>query len=280
MTEHEQSGSRSEDTDKSSDDLRAEVEQTRERLSREVEAIGTKLSPEHIKTEAKRVIKDKVDRGEQQIRQKVGTAADSVSSFVGENPIPLALIGAGLGWLLYNARSKQGERGAQMNYAAYGRSEVWDDFGNDSSRGGSSAVRGVERKLHQLRDKVRDGAETVKHSASEKANFARQKVNQLEHAAHDELDRARDVATNTFAEQPLLLGAVALGVGIAVGLGLPATESENHLVGQYRDKLVSRAKDQLGELRDKAENVARQTFESAKDTAKAGTEELLGTQSS
>jgi hypothetical protein len=126
---------------------------------------------------------------------------------------------------------------------------------------------------------VRDGAETVKHSASEKANFARQKVNQLEHAAHDELDRARDVATNTFAEQPLLLGAVALG-GIAVGLGLPATESENHLVGQYRDKLVSRAKDQLGELRDKAENVARQTFESAKDTAKAGTEELLAAQSS
>jgi ElaB/YqjD/DUF883 family membrane-anchored ribosome-binding protein len=285
MTEHEKSGADGDadgfdPSDKSSDDLRAEVEQTRVRLSREVEAIGAKLSPEHIKSEAKRVIKDQVHRGEEQLREGARSATASVSAFVAANPIPLALIGAGVGWLLYNARNGRNERGSRMDYAAFGRSEVWnesDDAGWNS--GDSATVRSAERKLHDLRDKVRDGADTVKRAASDKAHLARVKVEQLGQAAHDELDKARDVAAHGLEQQPLILGAVALGVGVAVGLGLPATESENHLVGQYRDKFVTRAKQQFGEVRSKAEHAARQTFEAAKDTAKSGAQDLLGAKS-
>jgi hypothetical protein len=92
--------------DKSSDDLRADVERTRERLSQDVDALGAKLSPQNVKAEAKQAVKRTVRRGTNELRDGVNSATESVSSFVGQNPLPLALIGVGVGWLLWNTRTR------------------------------------------------------------------------------------------------------------------------------------------------------------------------------
>ena len=42
---------------------------------------------------------------------------------------------------------------------------------------------------------------------------------------------------------PVLAGATTLGVGLAVGMALPATSAENTLLGNARDLVVERAKD-------------------------------------
>jgi ElaB/YqjD/DUF883 family membrane-anchored ribosome-binding protein len=262
--------------DKSSDDLRADVERTRERLSQDVEALGAKLSPDNMKAEAKRAIKRPVRRGTNELRNGVNSATDSVSSFVGSNPLPIALIGVGVGWLIWNARTRP--KGG-VDYAMRGRAEVYDDYGEDDD----STVRGAEGQLKRLRHQVHDGVTTIKdgvtnikRSAGVQARRAREKVDELESTAREQLNRAVDVAERGFEERPLLLGAVALGAGLAVGLGIPATQSENQLIGQYRDKLMARAKDGLGELRGKAEGAAQRTYEAAKETAKTETHELLG----
>jgi ElaB/YqjD/DUF883 family membrane-anchored ribosome-binding protein len=273
MTKLEESSESSPDNDdKSSDDLRADVERTRERLSQDVEALGAKLSPENVKAEAKRAIKRTVRRGTNELREGVNSATDSVSSFVGDNPLPIALIGVGVGWLIWNARTRPK---SGVDYAMRGRAEVYDDSYDDYGADYHSNGRGAGGQLNRLRNQVNDGVSTIKRSASAQARRAREKVGELESTAREQLGKAVDVAERGFEDRPLLLGAVALGAGLAVGLGIPATQSENQLIGQYRDKLMARAKDGLGELRGKAEGIAQRTYETAKETAKAETHELL-----
>jgi hypothetical protein len=44
-------------------------------------------------------------------------------------------------------------------------------------------------------------------------------------------------------ENPLLVGAATLGVGVAVGMALPGSDAENSLLGETRDAVVRRAKE-------------------------------------
>jgi ElaB/YqjD/DUF883 family membrane-anchored ribosome-binding protein len=44
-------------------------------------------------------------------------------------------------------------------------------------------------------------------------------------------------------ERPLLAGAATLGLGVAVGMAMPSSVTENQLFGETRDKLVSRARE-------------------------------------
>jgi ElaB/YqjD/DUF883 family membrane-anchored ribosome-binding protein len=162
-----------------------------------------------------------------------------------------------------------------VDYAMRGRAEVYDDSDDGDGLSAEGYARGAGAQLDRLRHQVQEGMTTIKRSASAQARRAREKVDDFEDTAREQLGRAVDVAERGFEEQPLLLGAVALGAGLAVGLGIPATQSENQLMGQYRDRLMSRAKNGLGELRGKAEGIAQRTYETAKETAKTESHELL-----
>jgi ElaB/YqjD/DUF883 family membrane-anchored ribosome-binding protein len=260
-SEHNQDG-----TD-GTDDLRADLEQTRERVSSDIEALGNKLSPDNLKAEAKQVVsrglqqgreaaRETLREGTERVRQRAETAKSSVAHYVRENPVPLSLIGLGVGLLIWNSRQKA-RRGTAPDPAVVGRSTVYEGFDGDyaaSSRG----------RQHQVRERVREGVESVRHAASETAHSARERWGQLEHQVTEQAQRAKVTAANTFEEQPLALGAVALGAGIAIGLSIPATESENQLVGHYRDRLFGSLKQQAARL----ESAAERTLE----TAQAGGE--------
>src|ERR687896_800018 len=78
---------------------RVEIERTRADMSETVDAIQERLSPESLKEQAKDRVKEAT----------VGRAQDAGSGIVGTiraNPLPAALTGVGLGWLLVNARKQ------------------------------------------------------------------------------------------------------------------------------------------------------------------------------
>ena len=62
-------------------------------------------------------------------------------------------------------------------------------------------------------------------------------------------------------ERPLLAGAATLGLGVAVGMAMPSSLTENEMFGETRDKIVSRAREAargtLDKVRDVAESVER-----------------------
>jgi ElaB/YqjD/DUF883 family membrane-anchored ribosome-binding protein len=98
------------------EEIKAEIEETRAELSETIDAIQERLSPRNLMDQAKDTVKEAtVGR----VQQMVNTAGETASGFatqtreaagtvaerVRENPIPATLIGLGLGWAIYRATS-------------------------------------------------------------------------------------------------------------------------------------------------------------------------------
>lgn len=107
--------------------IRAEIEQTREQLSGTIDAIQAKLSPDNLKEQAlegveqvrDRVMETARDAAEHAIDhardRTIGRAEDFVDDAKGvgytvidtirDNPVPAALAALGIGWLLMEGRN-------------------------------------------------------------------------------------------------------------------------------------------------------------------------------
>jgi ElaB/YqjD/DUF883 family membrane-anchored ribosome-binding protein len=261
---------------KNSDEIRVDLEEKRERVSNDVEALADKLSPDNLKAEAKQavqrtweegreMVRDKVHQRTEQVRETVARTEGAVLGFVRENPVPLSLIGVGIGLMIWNSRNKGQQNGRGPDAAVVGRAAVYDGFGSDDGYGNGSA----SGKLGQLQGRLRDGVASVKHAASDTAQHARQELQHLERQAGEQAQRAKAVAERAWQEQPLVLGAVALGAGLALGLSIPATESEDQLVGQYRDRLLGSVKERARKLEGTAERAIHAAGESLTENAAA-----------
>jgi hypothetical protein len=90
--------------------LRAQIEQTRSEMSETIEAIKTKLDPHVLMEEAVDKAKDTAHNVAAEARnrvKKVGTRAVGIAK---RNPVPVALGGAVLGWVLLRAWNKRRHR--------------------------------------------------------------------------------------------------------------------------------------------------------------------------
>jgi ElaB/YqjD/DUF883 family membrane-anchored ribosome-binding protein len=86
-----------------------------------------------------------------------------------------------------------------------------------------------------------DGARSRSRAASRRGspNFAKQALSTVAGAGRAVGERVGGFVR----ENPVLAGATTLGVGLAVGMALPATATEDTLLGDARDAVVERAKD-------------------------------------
>lgn len=106
----------SEEKNESADEIRADIETTREELGETIDALQDKLNPERIKENAKAAVVNRAQEVAQTAKDKVVEIKDQVSAAptpqdkgwillgaVKSNPIPAALLGLGvfcLGWKL------------------------------------------------------------------------------------------------------------------------------------------------------------------------------------
>ena len=78
--------------------------------------------------------------------------------------------------------------------------------------------------------------------------------------------------STTMQENPLVIGAIALAGGLALGLVVPETAYENKTLGRTRDQLLDRATEAASDLTHKvtavAQTAAREAVETAKTEAK------------
>lgn len=80
----------------------------------------------------------------------------------------------------------------------------------------------------------------------------------------------RDAGSRTASylkEQPLLLGAIGLAVGVALGALLPASRYEREIAGDLRRSLGNQARDAVSELGQRAARVAETMLDTAQEAA-------------
>src|SRR5262245_36724662 len=96
--------------------IRAQIEQTRANMTRTVNSIQEKLAPQRLAQQAKDSIREATSRKVEEMAhtasRKANSWRSSLTETIRQNPVPAAMIGIGLGWLLMkgsNGESRQTE---------------------------------------------------------------------------------------------------------------------------------------------------------------------------
>jgi ElaB/YqjD/DUF883 family membrane-anchored ribosome-binding protein len=245
-----------------------------------------------------------------EVSHNVGSTAKGAGATIVEtirlNPIPAAITGIGLGWLIMSIRR---QNDSSATYGTYGGSSAnrfsgtTDEYGqNNFATSGyttpgsetASRIDAAKEKLGDVKDSVTHKASDIAHSVGDKASGLASSVSdKASGIAHTVGDKASDIAhtvgdkasalggqakdvaqsavhaTGTYiTDNPLAAGAIAVLLGVGVGLLIPATEQENQLLGETRDRLKDQAAEQLHQVADKVTNVAQTAFDSAKQSVK------------
>ena len=248
---------------------RAEIERTRADMSETVDAIQERLSPENLKEQAKDRVKEAT----------VGRAQEAGSDIVGtirQNPIPAALTGIGLGWLLLSTRRQGAEQARLRRYPPAYDDATYDYPPRYEERGSSGASPG--QTLGRARDSVGETASQAQERASQVAGQAQDKVGQVAGRAQDRVGRLGDQtryqarrASSGFQrvlrENPITVGALAVGLGAGVGLAIPETAKEHEVMGEARDNLVETVQERAQDAQQKVQRVVEEAQSAAKDEA-------------
>lgn len=233
---------------------RAEIEQTRAGMGETVDALQERLSPENIRNQAK-----------EQVRETARETGSGFMNTVKQNPIPTAMVGVGVGWLI--AKAGGGNDGG--SYGTYGSSGgSYDDYYGSS--GGSSTGQARER-AGQMSGQAQERASQMSNQAQERAGQmagqAQARASRVGDQAQQQAQRARSGFQRTLRENPLALGAAALGIGAAVGLSLPGTSKEDEMMGETRDQLMERGKEAAQDTKDRAQRALEEGQRAAQEEA-------------
>jgi ElaB/YqjD/DUF883 family membrane-anchored ribosome-binding protein len=243
---------------KTSAELEREVEETRGRIDQTVEALKDKMQPKEMFDEATKMMSGASNK-------VLTTAVEQLR----ENPIPIALIGLGVAWLAISQTRRPSAGGG----AAYQGSGYYPTYeGYDEDEGLRAKVKAkaeaAKAKLAETAEKAKakladaqhsaaGGVSNVRGKAGEYAHLAQDKAGEYAHLAQEKAGQYSRAAKQRFDEtldsEPLVIGALGLAVGAAIGASLPSTPVERRYIGPARAKVADRAKASLDEVKTVAE---------------------------
>jgi len=289
------------DRDPEAERLVAEIAQTRSGMGATIDEIGHRLQPSTIADEAKEKIREatvgRVERIVDDAGQTAQRTGNTIMETIRQNPVPAALAGIGIGWLALRMRD-QGSNGngssrygysrgysGRASYATrdygyggdYGYRGDYGSYGSGSQAGALSGVQGVageaaERVQQVGSDIQRAAASTIQDSQARVQDVQWQAQNAIQDAqwkAQNTIQDAQWQFDRTYNENPLALGALAVGVGAAIALAIPATSRERELMGEQRDKLVEQVSTVASQALDQAQEKAQETAQQVTETIRS-----------
>jgi hypothetical protein len=251
--------------DRTSAELEREAEATRERMADTAESIRRKLSAGQLIDE----FSDWVTGGD------VAGGMRKLKSQVADNPLPVALIGVGLAWLAFGGGSG-GQRTGTVGYRS--GAGTASSAMSAASSGTRSAAGAVSDTVGGMADSAKSAASSVSEtvggavdSLSETADRLRHKMLTGTGHVSNRVGGAASDLTDFVGREPLVVAALGVGIGAAIGAMLPATEFEQEQFGPAADRLGREAKAKLEETVDQgmesARKVADETYEALKEEA-------------
>ena len=270
-----------EDYNDDTEQIRAEIEDTRAEMSQTINEIQERLSPEHLMGQVKETVREAtigkvesvmetISEATEPARQAIGRAGTTIAetgrtvgNSMWRNPIPVALIGLGVGLLMMRRfggnggdgyerpRVTGGRRRSMMMDTDYEAGEVryGEQYGTGTRAGTQpgSQYGSTSGMMHNVKETASDLA----HRSTETINNLTSKVS---HTASDLGTRCSQLMRTN----PLAMGAVAVAAGTAVGLMLPSTRFESEYIGEASAGLVDRAQEMARDAIDKVQDAAQQ----------------------
>ncbi len=164
------------------------------------------------------------------IKRNGGEFGRNFMAQVRDNPVPTVLAGLGLAWLFTAS-----DRPARDSHAS------------------SGVLRGAT-------------ADGVRNSAAAMADETRVAARRVRRASMNGARGIREAYLYMRDEQPLLLGALAVATGAAIGALLPRTETEDELLGSASDETAAWLQEKRRQAADAAQAQAAEAAKAAADT--------------
>ncbi len=231
--------------------IRADISQTRQRISHDLDELGEKLNPQNVKAQIKDGVREAtIGRVEQMARE----TGDGMMRTIRSNPIPAAMAGVGLAWLFMSRGSGRSSRSPATSYSGAASGSGYSDRTYDAESGryesGESRFGGV--------------ADTMKEKVSGITEQAQEKVTEVTKTGGAQVRRIED----TFFENPLAMAVVAIAAGLAVGLISPETSAERRVLGEASTEIRDKVSDMARETSEKVSTVAQRAVEETKNAAR------------
>jgi len=267
----------SERADRRTTEVRREIDRTRADMSETIDAIQDRLRPRNVASRAAEGVRDATvgrvkefastmtggrssggtDWDDDDTRYRSsgwdGSPRNGLVDRIRDNPMAAALAAGSIAWLLFGGRRQRS-----------GYQSSWQDreramYG--STRGGQAFVREAHIDVDESPSFEGGERDDLGWNQGAASNWRREDDSEGGETGTDVVGRARETASDVgrraraaasdvrrrggrFAsESPLMTGAFAAALGLAIGLAIPETERENELMGEAKDSIVDRGKD-------------------------------------
>lgn len=184
----------------------------------------------------------------------------SVSQTVRDNPVPILLIATGAASLYASQRKgepkgeKRGRFGEMTGRARHALSETKEhvtdearhlkarahekyDEGAESASGTGSGIKGqLQERGHQWSEQARETRGEIQGTARD-----------WSHKARERWPQARQTASRTIHEQPLVVMGLGLALGAMLGASLPMSQKERQVMGPKREQFKRAAHQKMTE---------------------------------
>jgi hypothetical protein len=240
--------------------IEAEIVETRERMTGTVEAIGDRLDPATIIEDAKQTVRDatvgKVEDMTSSATEALSGAGSTVQDTgyglletVKQNPIPAALAGLGIAWL-WTHRANPGSGSGVTRYGAASGRPGWD-----TGYGGAGAWSpNQESPSEGIGDKVAAATDSVGQRVAGLGDTVGRLPDNFGGSAEGLTRQARRLVE----ESPLAACAVALAVGAALSMALPATKIERQVLGPTGERVLNSVEAGATDVLQKAQDQPRE----------------------
>jgi len=243
---------------KSAAEVEREVEASRGRLNRTAEALKQKMTPGELFDEATHTL---------------GNASQALFSKLTEqvraNPLPMAMIGLGAAWLLVNAG-----RGTSSSSRAARHRYQHPEYDTGYGETYTSASSGVRETASGLAESAKDTVGRVQETGRSTVERTSRVLRESTRRATEYRHRVQESFSESLDQEPLLMAGMGALVGLAIGSALPASETENRLMGRMRDRLVEEGERVAEQGLRQAREVTEEAYRAAKSELQSGGDDL------
>lgn len=252
--------------------IRADIERTRERLGANVEALGAQLNPSNLKQRLKDSVREatigKVQHMASNTTERITETGRGLAQVIRDNPLPAAVAAAGLGWLILSSRDQRDTR----RFYELGSS---GESNKSTVRETMHNVAGtVADKAHDLTERAGDATQRVVEKAKEAGGRVAEKADAAVQSVQQRTRSGTRRLGNQFEDTPIGVGAVALALGLAVGMSVPATRKEAELMGDARDKLLDKTRERVAETTERVERVVERAIPEVRNVVRDAAREV------
>ena len=279
------SGEKAGGTPRDYDAMQREIRERQARIGNTIQALKRKtagLAPRHLMEQTMNRMHTPTggygdraeDRYYEPIRSQTRQRSHSVGDTMRSNPVPLAMIGIGLGWLaltasgynrriahsgaMHNIRDRAGSAAQHARDTFYSAgSSVREAAGLVYERA-SDAMEEAGERVRGMAGHGRDQTHGMRHDADTYGNDGHMRASDRMHGATGRFWEMVD-------DHPLVAGMMGVALGAALGASIPSTRYEDRWVGDYSDEASQRAKDVALEAMDRGTRAARAAVEAAKE---------------